>query len=140
MASAELISLLQADFQFLLKDKDVLGAFLYGSQAEGEATPRSDFDVCVVTRRKDKPSLKALLRHIWQQIPVSTKKYDVHMFHELPLYIQGHIIEKGVLLLSRDTPELFEYLYPYRRLWEDQKHRNELSDEELNEILNQKKT
>ena len=61
------------------------------------------------------------------------------MFHELPLYIQGHIIEKGVLLLSRDTPELFEYLYPYRRLWEDQKHRNELSDEELNEILNQKK-
>jgi hypothetical protein len=37
------------------------------------------------------------------------------------------VIEQGVVVYSRDVLELYEYFYPFRRIWEDQKHRQTLS-------------
>ncbi|MHA1342768.1 MAG: DNA polymerase subunit beta, partial [Promethearchaeota archaeon] len=67
----------------------------------------------------------------WQNIDVSLKKYDVRTFQELPLYIKIKVIEKGVLIYAPDEPALYEYFYFYRKLWTDQKHRQELSKAEL---------
>jgi hypothetical protein len=45
------------------------------------------------------------------------------------------VIEDGVVVCSRDVLELYEYFYPFRRLWEDQKRRQTVSREEMREIL-----
>lgn len=39
------------------------------------------------------------------------------------------------VLVTRDEPALYEHLYPYRKLWDDERHRHELTHEETLEIL-----
>ena len=45
------------------------------------------------------------------------------------------VIEHHEVILCRDLPALYEYLYFYRRLWGDQKHRQDLEKRELLEVL-----
>ena len=40
------------------------------------------------------------------------------------------VIEQGVVVHCKDEPELYEYFYPFRRDWDDQKHRQALTPEE----------
>jgi hypothetical protein len=35
------------------------------------------------------------------------------------------------VVYSRDVLDLYEYFYPFRRMWEDQKHRQKLRREEI---------
>ncbi len=95
----------------------------------------SDTDICVVTEFKDTHLLYQILAEIWQKIPVARLKYDVRMFHELPLFIKKDVIEFGMVVSSRDEPALYEYLYPYRKRWADQKFRQQLSPEEISSLL-----
>ncbi len=131
MVTKALIEQLQRDFAFLSADPEVLGIFLYGSQVTGDATPRSDIDICIVTRSSDPHQLYLSLREIWVRVPVNLLKYDVRMFHELPLFIQKDVIEMGQVVCTPDEPALYEYLYPFRKRWEDQRFRQQLSPEEL---------
>ncbi len=43
------------------------------------------------------------------------------------------VIEEGVVVQSIDVLEIYEYFYPFRREWEDQKHRQTVSREEVQE-------
>ena len=43
----------------------------------------------------------------------------------------------GVVIYSRDAFELCEYLCPLRRTWKDQEHRQTLSREEMQQMLDQ---
>jgi hypothetical protein len=45
------------------------------------------------------------------------------------------VINDGIVVCSRDVLELYEYFYPFRRLWEDQKRRQMVSREEMQEML-----
>ena len=45
------------------------------------------------------------------------------------------VIEQGVVVYSRDVLEFYEYFYPFRRIWGDQKHRQRLSRDELRAML-----
>jgi uncharacterized protein len=45
------------------------------------------------------------------------------------------VIEVGLVVHSRNTLELYEYFYPFRRDWEDQKHRQMVSPEEMRDII-----
>lgn len=103
----------------------VLGVLLYGSVVRGEASERSDVDICVVAPGKD--PLK-LLREI--DARVGHLNYDIKIFELMPLFLKGKIIEKHEVLFARDLSELYEYLYFYRKLWEEQKHRHRLSEKE----------
>ena len=76
-----------------------------------------------------------LLSYILQNINVALKKYDVRMFSELPLYIKIQVIKKGILIYSPNKFDLYEYFYLYRKLWADQKHRQEISKEEIISFL-----
>ncbi len=126
-----MIKQIQSEFSFLEAHTQVLGILLYGSYVTGDATPRSDIDICVVTQTREPHLLSRMLQEIWQRIPVTLLKYDVRMFHELPLFIQKDVIEMGLVVFTRDEPALYEYLYPFRKRWEDQKFRQQLSLEEL---------
>jgi uncharacterized protein len=53
----------------------------------------------------------------------------------LPLHIKIAVIEEGLVVYARDILELYEYFYPFRREWEDQKHRQEVSREEMETLI-----
>jgi uncharacterized protein len=72
-----------------------------------------------VAQRASDPG--ALWREALSQIQDS--RYEVRIFEHLPLYMKIAVIEEGVVVCSRDILELYEYFYPFRRVWEDQKHR-----------------
>jgi len=128
MVKKEQITQIYNDFQEIVNKKDILGILLYGSLVRDTGTKRSDIDICVVAPNEEDHQL---LSFVLQNINVDLKKYDVRLFSELPLYIKIQIIEKGILIYSPDNLELYEYFYPYRKLWADQKHRQEISKEEL---------
>jgi len=63
-------------------------------------------------------------------INLALKNYDIQFFKEMPLYLKIRIIENNVIIYSENELDLAEYFYPFRRLWADQKHRQELTKEE----------
>ncbi|WP_157065537.1 nucleotidyltransferase domain-containing protein [Thermococcus celericrescens] len=90
-----------------------MGILLYGSHAQGEATERSDVDICLV---KPKPgTYERVLEELGG-------KYDVKVFEELPLYVQIDVI-KNHRVIYGDELELLEYFYRFRKLWNDMEHR-----------------
>lgn len=115
---------LKKDFSFL-KGK-VMAILLFGSKIK-QSTPRSDIDICIVAKEKD----SRIIREVYQHIDVNKKRYDVHTFNELPLHIKIDIINNHREIYIKDKPELYEYFYFYRKLWNDQKHRQQLTKEEI---------
>ncbi len=129
MDREEVLARAKRDFQFL-QDR-VLGIMLFGSWARGEANERSDIDLCIIAPEvEDKASL-------WREAISEPRnsRYDVRIFELLPLYMKMAVIEEGVVVYSRDVLDLYEYFYPFRREWGDQKHRQQLSREELRSLL-----
>jgi uncharacterized protein len=129
MDREEVLAKAKRDFQFL--QKRALGTLVFGSWARGEASDGSDIDLCIVAPRASDPG--ALWREALSQI--QDLRYEVRIFELLPLYMKMAVIEEGVVVCSRDVLELYEYFYPFRRLWEDQKRRQTVSREEMREIL-----
>lgn len=119
---------LKKDFSFL--NGKVLGILLYGSHAQGENTLRSDVDICIVVG--DKKKLTEILRETLRKVD---KNYDIKLFEELPLHIKISIIENNRIIYAKNKPELYEYFYFYRKLWEDQKHRQDINKKEIIETL-----
>lgn len=128
MVKKELLDQIYNDFSHVIKKKDILGILLYGSYSKSKNINRSDIDICIVAPNED---LHQLLSFILQNVNVSAKKYDVRIFNELPLYIKIHIIEDGLLIYSSNKLDLYEFFFIYRKLWNDQKHRQKISKEDL---------
>ncbi len=144
MVDSKIIETIRSDFEFLLEIDDFKGLFLYGSLVHGDQTSRSDIDLCIVMggektkstkSTKSTMSSKVIFQEICNSIDVHGKNYDIHFFHDMPWYLRGDIIDHGVIILCGDQPALYEYLYPYRKIWDDQKSRQKLSKKELYEIL-----
>ncbi len=132
MVKKELLELIYSDFSIIIQKKEILGILLYGSYLRDKETSRSDIDIGIVAPNED---IDQLISFILQNINVSSKKYDVRVFQELPLYIKIQVIEKGELIYSPNELDLYEYFYLFRKLWNDQKHRQEISREELISFL-----
>lgn len=129
MAGKDIVAKVKADLSFLqdsLWREQILGVLLYGSQARGEAGLRSDIDLCIVApRTADRSSLwRKFVSHL------GDSRYDVRIFELLSLFLKAAVIEQGVVVYCEDEPELNEYFYPFRRDWQDQKHRQEMTPEE----------
>lgn len=132
MVKEELIKQIKDDFQCVLGKKEVVGILLFGSYVEDNQTNRSDIDICVVAPEADHFKLYS---EFLLKINVVLKKYDIKFFTELPLYLKIQVIENGILIYSPNELDLYEYFYYFRKLWADQKHRQELTKEELLSLL-----
>jgi len=132
MVEKEIIENIKRDFGFIITNSSFLGLMLYGSHINDLQTNRSDIDLCIILNKTDS---KEIFNDICNKIDIFEKKYDIHFFEDLPWYIRGDILDKGVTVLSPDIPLLFEFLYPYRKIWNDQKHRHMLSKKEMHEVL-----
>jgi len=118
--------------EFLFLKEEVLGVLLFGSVADDNSILKSDTDICIVAPNQ-KPN--EILSMAYQKIDVYGKKYDVHVFEELPLYMKAEVLRNHKVIVAKDLPGLYEYFYFYRKLWEEQKHRQEITKEELLRML-----
>ncbi len=132
MVKEELLIQMKKDFEMLSEKYRIKGIMLFGSQTIDSITSRSDVDICVVAPDENSFTLYSFLS---VNLNLISKKYDIKFFTELPLYIQIQIIENGIVVYSPDELDLFEYFYPFRKLWADQIHRQELTKEELLNLL-----
>ena len=90
-----LIEQVKKDFYFLRDE--VLALLIFGSCIEGKAGKKSDVDICIVAPGKN---AKDLLKEVFANVDVAGKKYDVHVFEELPLYMKISIIEKHLVVFG----------------------------------------
>src|SRR3989338_6223717 len=111
MVKNEWLAHLKEEFYYL-KDK-ALGILLFGSRSGKSSTDRSDFDICVVAP-KQKP--EKILDLIHQKIDVYKKRYNVYFFEELPLHLKAEVLNKHIVIVAENIPELYEYFYFYRKL------------------------
>ena len=132
MVKEELLKQIKDDFVNVLDKEKVLGILLFGSYANETQTNRSDVDICMVAPEEDSFDLYSLFL---EKINVVSKHYDIKFFTELPLYLMIQVIENGILVHSPNELDLYEYFYRFRKLWADQKHRQELSKDELLSLL-----
>jgi len=88
-------------------------AYLYGSEAAGQATPLSDFDIALVmTDDVYKPK-----SHLTLELQVEEEiaricgigNIDVRIMNEAPLMVRGEVVTNGILLYSQD--EVFRVDY-----------------------------
>jgi predicted nucleotidyltransferase len=115
-----------SDLQGLMSNPAIEAILLFGSYARGDASSRSDVDICVVAPMvKTQEKMASLLGSVWQQVDAS--RYDIWLFEELPLYMQMDIIENHRVLCCRDVPSLYEYFYPFRKQWADEQYRQLLT-------------
>ena len=124
MDQEEIITRIRKDFKSILPD--VHGVLLYGSWATREEHEGSDIDICLVApASKNSISLQRKALALIQD-----DRHDVRIFELLPLYLKAEVMEKGVVVYSRNLFELYEYFYFFRKLWAEQKDRQTLSREE----------
>jgi len=134
MAGEDTLARIKKDLEFLNRphwEERLLGVLLYGSWARGEECPGSDIDLCIVVPQAS--GRAALWREFVSHL--RDQRYEVRIFETLPLHIKIAVIEEGVVLHSRDDLELWEYFSPFRREWEDQKHRHMLDPEEMRSLI-----
>ena len=117
------------DFEPLLDD--VLGILLYGSLAAGVDSERSDIDISIVAPAIDDKI--GFSRRILSN--VRDARYDVRVFELMPLYLKAEVVEKGEIVYTKNIFKLYEYFYYFRKIWEDQKHRQKLSKNEVLQLF-----
>lgn len=95
---------------------------LYGSFiSEIFILGRSDLDVAVITKIKDKKANFKIWLSLLEKIP---HNYDVKIFELLPLYLKIEIAEIYHVLFG-DPLEISEYFYQFRVIWKDMARRCE---------------
>ncbi|MDY6864884.1 MAG: nucleotidyltransferase domain-containing protein [Halobacteriota archaeon] len=106
------------DLSFLKRYKGC-EVVVFGSYANKNSDMRSDIDVAVITRERDRKRCM----EVWNEIlGVAPGKYDVKIFELLPLHVKASVIEKYEVVFG-DRLDISEYFYHFRKLWNVAKHR-----------------
>ncbi|MEF8848583.1 MAG: nucleotidyltransferase domain-containing protein [Candidatus Thermoplasmatota archaeon] len=134
---------IKKDFLCVKQDKRVLSVLLFGSAVNENFHKKSDIDIALVVPgvssfyydcknvSNESVDSSEILRKVFRMVNTVDRNYDVHIFEELPLFIQIDIIGNHVVVYTSDRVGMFEYFYRYRKLWNDQKHRNTMSKDLL---------
>lgn len=139
----ESIERLSEDFAWVENDNRILAVLLFGSVGRGEDHSKSDIDVALVVPgasefyydcegiSDEDVKIEDVLMKVYREVDTVSGNLDVHIFEELPIRIQMSIIKNHQIIYISDKFGMYEYFYNYRKLWEDQRHRNTMSKEEL---------
>jgi predicted nucleotidyltransferase len=108
---------IEEDFEFLKKNEDVLAVLAFGSKVKDKDHSQSDTDICIVAPETDPWSI---LSEIYPEVNIEKKDYDIKVFEELTLRLKNSVIQDHEVIWSKDSTELQDYLFRYRKLWNDQ--------------------
>lgn len=99
------LDLLRRVARQVLEGQHVLFAYLYGSEARGEAGIASDVDIAVMFDAGTDPAeylRRELAFGVAFDTGISGEKVDVRAINALPLVLRGRVAIEGVLLYSAD--------------------------------------
>jgi predicted nucleotidyltransferase len=108
---------LMTDLSAIFTDEQVVVAYLFGSQARGDAGPLSDVDVAVLLEGGLSPAEALALRlRLIEAIgrALHTERVDVAPLNNAPYLLQHRAIRDGRVLFCRD--ELARVRYEFRVL------------------------
>ena len=95
-------------------DRAILAVILFGSVARGE--PARDVDVCLVLNPEKLTSIDCATKGLEY---IAAFDLDIHLYHELPLYIQIRVLREGRIVLVKDEDKLYELAITTSHLFED---------------------
>lgn len=95
--------------------------YLYGSQAGGQVTERSDIDICLYYDLKDARQLHRLLYKISGSV---SDAFDIQMFQFLSLTVKREVF-KGQLLYNKDKEFVHQLARRTYRDYQDFKPRRD---------------
>ena len=81
-------------------DPDIIAVVLFGSRIKNEHY--RDTDICLFT--KESVTGDKRMEYLSQ----FGDKYDIQVFHELPLYVRSSVMKEGRILLDKDYHALFD--------------------------------
>lgn len=134
---------LKKEFSWVNEDSRILAVLLFGSIVEEKDHLKSDIDIAIVVPgasnyyydcdgvNYENVVSSDILMKVFRKIDIISKNLDVHIFEDLPLHIKMDIIENHELIYTSDKIGMYEYFFNYRKLWDDQKHRNNMNKNEL---------
>lgn len=99
-----------------LADHEVV---VFGSYATGASTPRSDVDVAILTRCRERSVNEETW---WRLLGTAPDAYDLRVFELLPIHIQVEIARHHIVVFG-DAREIANYFHPVHRRWGDVRHR-----------------
>ncbi len=112
------------------EDSDILAVVIFGSFARGESY--RDIDICLVLWQ----SRISEVNNLQKEITYSEPGLDVHLFQDLPLYIQIQVLEEGINKLVKDEDAYYDLVRITLQQWEDFRP---LYENYLEEVLNEPK-
>jgi uncharacterized protein len=101
----------------------------YGSTVTGEQTPLSDIDIAVYYQGTKKQRFDFIITVLGSV----DDRFDIHIFQDLPLYIQQEVISKGKILYQRDFETTFDIFMKTIQRFSDFKPLLDIYYEELEE-------
>lgn len=101
------------------RDPDVLAILLFGSHARGEATARSDIDLCLVLAVPRVSSRAAADKRLAYLAEASV---DLSVFQQLPLAVRRRVLREGRVLFVRDEDALYATAIATARAFEGFRH------------------
>jgi len=117
MLSKEFLDRIREDLKPL--EKYAFAIVLYGSVLTPYFSERSDIDVAIITKSKDREYNKK----VWAEaLKLAGKGYDIKVFELLPLWLKAEII-RNYKVIYGNKGELSEYFYFFRKLWKDMEFR-----------------
>lgn len=100
-------------------DPEVLALILFGSRARGNASPESDFDVCLVLGSEPASALAGAHKRLDY---LANTNLDLVIFQQLPLYIRSRVLAEGTVLFVRDEDALYALAVRTARAFEGFRH------------------
>lgn len=108
--------------------REVVAAYLYGSQARGTAGRTSDVDVAILLGAPARPTLQSVERELEARIESATgRPAQVVMLNGASSDLVHRVLRDGLLLLDRDRPARLRFevqarneyfdMEPIRRLY-----------------------
>jgi predicted nucleotidyltransferase len=113
---------------FFAADERVLIAYLFGSQAQGKAHPRSDVDLAVRVRGHPSLEERDALRTEWEEaLSELLGRHDVEVvvLNGADLFLRYQVVKHGRVLFARDPAEViadwnrtFKEYFDVKPLWD----------------------
>lgn len=101
------------------RDPDVLAVIVFGSRARGDASPRSDLDVCLVLGAGPTSDIAIGRKRLDY---LAEADVDLVVFQQLPLAVRSRILKEGSVVFVRDEPALYALATRTARAFEGFRH------------------
>lgn len=88
----------------IMKDKEVIAVFVFGSYTRNEHY--RDIDLCFILDKKY-PNLNMSKKAV-KYASLLPSKFDVKIFQQLPVYIRIRVLKEGKIVLCKNEDLLYE--------------------------------